>query len=54
MSEATGMEAKTIHRLLEVDPISGGFRRNECHCLDCDLLVIDEASMVDALLMQRC
>jgi exodeoxyribonuclease V alpha subunit len=52
MTEATGIEAKTIHRLLEVDPISGGFRRNEGHCLDCDLLVVDEVSMVDVLLMQ--
>jgi exodeoxyribonuclease V alpha subunit len=50
MSEATGIEAKTIHRLLEVDPISGGFRRNESHSLDCDLLVVDEASMVDVLM----
>jgi exodeoxyribonuclease V alpha subunit len=52
MNEATGMEAKTIHRLLEVDPLGGGFRRNEGNCLDCDLLVVDEASMVDVLLMQ--
>jgi exodeoxyribonuclease V alpha subunit len=52
MTEATGMEAKTIHRLLEVDPVGGGFRRNESRCLDCDLLVVDEASMVDILLMQ--
>jgi len=52
MTEATGIEAKTIHRLLEVDPKGGGFKRNEGNCLDCDLLVIDEASMVDVLLMQ--
>jgi exodeoxyribonuclease V alpha subunit len=52
MTEATGIEAKTIHRLLEVDPKSGGFKRNEGNCLDCDLLVVDEASMVDVLLMQ--
>jgi exodeoxyribonuclease V alpha subunit len=52
MTEATGFEARTIHRLLEVDPKVGGFKRNEGNCLDCDLLVIDEASMVDALLMQ--
>jgi len=45
-------EAKTIHRLLEVDPRSGGFRRNEHNPLDCDLLVVDETSMVDVLLMQ--
>jgi exodeoxyribonuclease V alpha subunit len=52
MSEATGMEAKTIHRLLEFDPKAFGFKRNEESPLDCDLLVIDEASMVDVLLMQ--
>jgi len=52
MTEATGFEAKTIHRLLEVDPKSGGFKRGEDNPLDCDLLVVDEASMVDVLLMQ--
>src|ERR1700684_539838 len=52
MTEATGVEAKTIHRLLEVDPRSGGFKRNADNSLDCDLLVIDEASMVDVMLMQ--
>src|SRR5215472_2732577 len=52
MTEATGFEAKTIHRLLEVDPRSGGFKRGENNPLDCDLLVVDEASMVDILLMQ--
>jgi exodeoxyribonuclease V alpha subunit len=52
MTEATGFEAKTIHRLLEVDPRSGGFKRGDDNPLDCDLLVIDEASMVDVLLMQ--
>jgi exodeoxyribonuclease V alpha subunit len=51
MSEATGMEARTIHRLLEVDPKTGGFRRGPDNPLDCDLLVIDETSMVDILLM---
>ena len=51
MTEATGVEAKTIHRLLEVDPKSGGFKRDQ-HPLDCDLLVVDEASMVDVMLMQ--
>jgi hypothetical protein len=50
-SEATGMEARTIHRLLEVDPKAGGFRRGPDHPLDCDLLVVDETSMVDILLM---
>ena len=52
MTEATGFEAKTIHRLLEVDPRTGGFRRGDDNPLDCDLLVVDEASMVDVLLMQ--
>ena len=52
MSEATGMEAKTIHRLLEFDPKAFGFKRNDENPLDCDMLVIDETSMVDVLLMQ--
>ena len=52
LTEATGFEAKTIHRLLEVDPKSGGFKRGDDHPLDCDLLVVDETSMVDVLLMQ--
>ena len=52
MTEATGMEAKTIHRLLEFDPKTFGFKRGEEFPLECDLLVIDEASMVDVSLMQ--
>ena len=52
MSEATGMEAKTIHRLLEFDPKAFGFKRDDETPLDCDLLVIDEVSMVDVSLMQ--
>jgi len=52
MTEATGFEAKTIHRLLEVNPMGGGFKRDSDNPLDCDLLVVDEASMVDVLLMQ--
>lgn len=51
MSEATGREAKTIHRLLEVEPGGGGFRRNEANPLDCDALILDEISMVDVPLM---
>ena len=51
LTETTGMEAKTIHRLLEVDPATGRFSRNEDKPLDCDLLVVDETSMVDVLLM---
>ena len=52
LTEATGMEAKTIHRTLEFDPMKFGFKRNEDNPLDCDLLVVDEASMVDVPLMQ--
>ena len=52
LSESTGLEAKTIHRLLEIDPQSGGFRRGEQHPLECNLLVLDEASMVDVVLMR--
>ena len=51
MSEQTGIEAKTIHRLLETDPKNGGFKRNAENRLDCDLLVIDETSMLDTSLM---
>jgi exodeoxyribonuclease V alpha subunit len=51
LTETTGMEAKTIHRLLEVDPATGRFSRNEDKPLDCDLLIVDETSMVDVLLM---
>jgi exodeoxyribonuclease V alpha subunit len=52
MTEATGFEAKTVHRLLEVDPKTGGFKRGEDNPLDCDLLIVDETSMVDVMLMQ--
>ena len=52
MSEATGLDARTIHRLLEYAPRALGFQRNEDNPLDCDLLVVDECSMVDVLLMQ--
>jgi exodeoxyribonuclease V alpha subunit len=51
MTEQTGIEAKTIHRLLEIDPKHGGFSKNEENPLDCDLLVVDETSMVDVPLM---
>jgi exodeoxyribonuclease V alpha subunit len=53
LSETTGVEAKTIHRLLEVNPGTGGFVRNESSPLECDLLVVDETSMVDVLLMNN-
>jgi exodeoxyribonuclease V alpha subunit len=52
VSESTGLEAKTIHRLLETDPRTGAFRRDEATPLDCDLLVVDETSMVDVPLMR--
>jgi exodeoxyribonuclease V alpha subunit len=51
LTETTGLEANTIHRLLEVDPATGRFSRNEDKPLDCDLLIVDETSMVDVLLM---
>jgi len=50
LSEATGMEAKTIHRLLEVKP-PNGYQRNSDNPLECDVLIIDETSMVDIILM---
>ena len=52
LTDSTGLEARTIHRLLETDPKTGGFKRNEQHPLGCDLLVIDETSMVDVPLMR--
>jgi len=51
LSEATGHSASTIHRLLEFSPQLGGFQRNESRPLSADLIVIDEASMLDILLM---
>ncbi len=53
MSEAAGYEAKTIHRLLEFSPKNGGFRKNENERLVADLIIIDEASMVDTVLMHH-
>jgi exodeoxyribonuclease V alpha subunit len=51
LAETTGLEAKTIHRLLEIDPRTGRFSRNESNPLACGLLVVDETSMVDVPLM---
>lgn len=51
LSESAGRPAKTIHRLLEYNPSQGGFQRNQHAPLDTDLLVVDEASMIDAVLM---
>ena len=51
MSEVTGAEAKTIHRLLEVSPGEGfSFKRNAENPLDADMVIVDEASMLDVLL----
>ncbi|MBK5101507.1 MAG: ATP-dependent RecD-like DNA helicase [Desulfobacteraceae bacterium] len=50
MSEATTHEAKTIHRMLEYSFQKGGFQKNEERPLDCDLLIVDEASMIDTIL----
>jgi exodeoxyribonuclease V alpha subunit len=52
LGDSTGIAAQTIHRLLEADPAGGGFRRDETEPLDCDLLVIDETSMVDVPLIR--
>ncbi len=53
MSETTGHEARTIHRLLEFSFQKGGFQKNEKKPLDCDLLIVDEASMIDTILMHH-
>ena len=50
MTEATGMEAKTIHRLLEFNPAEG-YKRNDENPLEGDALIIDECSMIDIVLM---
>jgi len=52
MTDATGFGAKTIHRLLEVAPKGGCFKRGDDSPFDCDLWVVDETSMVDVMLMQ--
>lgn len=50
LSETTGLEATTIHRLLEIDPTQGGFKYNEDNRLSCDYLIVDESSMIDVTL----
>ena len=55
MTELTGREAKTIHRLLEAEWVDGGktkFARNERNPLSCDVLIVDEASMLDTMLFE--
>jgi exodeoxyribonuclease V alpha subunit len=51
MQEADGFAAKTIHRLLEYSPRDGEFKRNQTNTLGCHCLILDEVSMIDALLM---
>ena len=53
MSEASGHEAKTIHRLLEFSPKDGRFKKDEDNPLSADLIVIDETSMMDIVLMYQ-
>lgn len=53
MAELSGREAKTIHRMLEFDPGTGGFRRKERNPLEIDALIVDETSMLDVQLMAQ-
>lgn len=53
MTETTGVMAKTIHRMLEFDPKTYSFKRNQHNKLQLDLLIIDEASMVDVVLFNH-
>jgi len=53
MTEATGHEASTIHRLLEFNPREGAFKRNEGDPLEADLIIVDEFSMVDIVLLHH-
>ena len=53
LTESTGQEAKTIHRLLEFDAAIGTFRRSRENPLDLDLLVVDETSMADLTLTNQ-
>ncbi len=53
LGETTGMEAKTLHRLLEFDPRRGGFQRHADAPLDTDAVIVDESSMVDTVLAHQ-
>ena len=53
LSETTGGEAKTIHRLLEFSPQINSFKRSRQNPLDTDVVIVDETSMVDLVLMNR-
>ncbi|NTU44430.1 MAG: ATP-dependent RecD-like DNA helicase [Chlorobiaceae bacterium] len=53
LSEATGREARTIHRILEFDPHAGDFKRTFGNPLQADVVIVDEASMIDVVLMSK-
>ena len=53
LSEACGFEARTVHRLLEYNLQQGGFQRDAEHPLDSDVVIVDEASMIDTVLMHH-
>ena len=53
MAETTGMEAKTIHRLLQYNPGTGGFIHDAKNPLECDVLIVDESSMIDIVLASQ-
>jgi len=53
MAETTGMEAKTIHRLLKYNPGTGGFVHKGDNPLECDVLIVDESSMIDIVLASQ-
>ena len=53
MTESTGEAALTLHRLLEYNPREGGFQRHEDNPLQVDVIIVDEASMVDLTLMDH-
>ncbi len=53
LGETAGLEAKTIHRMLEYSVQKGGFRRDEKSPLQCEVLIVDEVSMIDIVLMHH-
>ncbi|RKX45559.1 MAG: ATP-dependent RecD-like DNA helicase [Verrucomicrobia bacterium] len=53
MAETTGMDAKTIHRLLQYNPGTGGFVHSAENPLECDVLIVDESSMIDIVLASQ-
>ena len=53
LAESTGLEAKTIHRLLEFDPHTRDYQRSQQRTIEADLVVVDEVSMVDVVLMNQ-